>query len=99
MPEPRYFSMPSSVVGGTTFRCSALNCMPWVRSFCQEPVHSRYSPGVTEAAQPVTVTSSRCPETLTLSTQKPLSSLWKVTLSREPEILSTAFSAGDLSFI
>ena len=59
IPEPRYFSIPSSVVGGTTFRCCALNCIPWVRSLCHDPVHSRNSPGVMDAAQPVTVTRSR----------------------------------------
>ena len=35
MPEPRYFSMPSSVVGGVALRKAALNCSPWVRSLIQ----------------------------------------------------------------
>ena len=30
MPEPRYFSMPSAVVGGVVLRKSALNCSPCV---------------------------------------------------------------------
>ena len=28
MPEPRYFSIPSAVVGGVVLRKSALNCSP-----------------------------------------------------------------------
>ena len=99
MPLPRYFTIPSRVVGCTTCSCAALNCMPWVRSLCQEPAHSRNAPGVTEAAWPVTVTSSRCPATFTRSTQKPVSSLWKVTRSREPESLSTGLSVKLLCFM
>ena len=29
IPEPRYFSMPSVVMGGTVFRNRARNCTPW----------------------------------------------------------------------
>src|ERR1700730_9919588 len=32
IPEPRYFSIPSVVVGGIVFRNRARNCTPWVRS-------------------------------------------------------------------
>jgi hypothetical protein len=45
---------------------------------------------VTEGSDPTTVVSSRCPLVLTRSTQKPLSSLWKVTRSMTPEISSVA---------
>jgi hypothetical protein len=38
MPEPRYFSIRSSVVGGAARRKLALNCGPWVRSLTQVPV-------------------------------------------------------------
>jgi hypothetical protein len=44
MPEPRYFSMPSSVVGGAARRKAALNCRPWMRSVTQEPVAWTNSP-------------------------------------------------------
>ncbi len=56
------------------------------------PMHSTYSPGVIEAALPITVTSSKWPLTLTLSTQNPDSSLWKVTRSTEPVSLSVGAS-------
>ena len=45
---------------------------------------------VTEGSDPTTVVSSRCPLVLTRSTQKPLSSLCKVTRSMTPEISSVA---------
>ena len=64
-----------------------------MRSLCQVPTHSTYSPGVMEAAEPITVTSSRRPLTLTRRTQKPDSSLWKVTRSTEPERRSIWLSA------
>jgi hypothetical protein len=38
MPEPRYFSMPSVVVGGIALRNEALNWTPCVRSFCHAPL-------------------------------------------------------------
>ena len=41
-------------------------------------------------SDPMTVVSSRCPRALTRRTQKPLSSLWKVTRSISPEISSVA---------
>src|SRR5881409_2023253 len=43
-----------------------------------------YSPGVMVGAVPTTVTRSRWPRTFTRSTQKPVSSLWKVTRSTAP---------------
>lgn len=63
-----------------------------MRSLCQMPMHSTYSPGVIEAADPMTVIRSRCPFTLTRRTQKPDSSLWKVTRSTEPESRSVGVS-------
>src|SRR4051794_32759224 len=84
MPEPRYFSMPSSVVGAVAFRKAALNCRPWVRSLTQDPEALTNSPAEIRAAWPTTVTGSRCPRTLTRSTQKPVSALWKVTRSTSP---------------
>ena len=38
IPEPRYFSMPSTVVGAVALRKEALNWTPWVRSLIQEPL-------------------------------------------------------------
>src|SRR4051812_17405128 len=84
MPEPRYFSIPSSVVGGAALRNVALNCRPWVRSLAHVPLAWTNSPALIEAAAPTTVTSSRWPRTLTRSTQKPVSGLWKVTRSTRP---------------
>jgi hypothetical protein len=42
------------------------------------PVAVIHSPAEMVAAWPMTVTRSRCPRALVRSTQKPLSSLWKV---------------------
>ena len=48
----------------------------------------------------MTVVSSRCPRALTRRTQKPLSSLWKVTRSITPEISSVAgLRSGIAAFI
>jgi hypothetical protein len=53
-----------------------------------EPSAASYSPAVTEGNDPTTVVSLRCPLVFTRRTQKPLSSLWKVTRSMTPEISS-----------
>ena len=84
-PDPRYFSIPSAVVGGVARRKSALNWRPWLRSLTQTPAAWTNSPALIEAAWPTTVTRSRCPRTFTRSTQKPVSGLWKVTRSTRPE--------------
>ena len=47
IPEPRYFSMPSRVVGGAARRKAALNCSPWVRSLIQMPLAVIHSPAET----------------------------------------------------
>ena len=44
IPEPRYFSMPSVVVGGMALRNEALNWTPCVRSFTQVPLACTNSP-------------------------------------------------------
>ena len=55
---------------------------------------------VTEGSDPTTVVSSRCPRVFTRRTQKPLSSLWKVTRSITPEISSVAgLRSGTAAFI
>src|SRR5207244_4028700 len=95
MPEPRYFSIPSRVLGGTTRSAWVLNCRPCVRSVTHPPCPSIYSPGVMVAAVPTTVTRSRCPRTLTRRTQKPVSSLWKVTRSTAPVSCSVGWVLGD----
>lgn len=84
--------MPSSVVGGAALRKVALNCRPCVRSLTQVPLAWTNAPALIAAAAPTRVTSSRCPRRLTLSTQKPLSGLWKVTRSTSPA--STSRSGG-----
>src|SRR5712691_3310218 len=91
-PDPKYRSIPSSVLGGTTRRCIVLNCKPCVRSVTHQPTLSIYSPGEMVGAVPTTVTRSRCPRTLTRSTQKPVSSLWNVTRSTLPARCSRGVS-------
>ena len=76
MPEPRYFSMPSIVVGWVVVRCDALNCSPCSRSLTHHPVALMNSPALTMAAWPTTAMRSRCPRALTRRTQKPFSALW-----------------------
>ena len=89
-PLPRYRSIPSAVVGGTVFMVVALNCSPCSLSLTHQPSALSHSPAVTEGSDPTTVVSSRCPRAFTRRTQKPLSSLWKVTRSIRPEISSVA---------
>src|SRR5918998_1872783 len=96
MPEPRYFSIPSSVVGAAAFRKAALNCRPWVRSLIQTPEALTNSPAETRAAWPTTVARSRCPRTFTRSTQNPVSALWKVTRSTKPDRTSVEGAAAAL---
>src|ERR1017187_3434313 len=99
-PLPRYRSTPSAVVGGTVFIMVALNCSPCSRSLTQHPSATSHSPAVTEGSDPTIVVSSRCPFVLTRSTQKPLSSLWKVTRSMTPEISAvTTLRSGIAAFI
>src|SRR5918997_335363 len=93
MPEPRYLSMPSSVVGAVAFRNDARNCGPWVRLFTHAPEALTNSPAEISAAWPTAVTKSLCPRTLTRSTQKPVSALWKVTRSTSPARASVAGGA------
>src|SRR5580704_18395102 len=84
MPEPRYFSIPSTVVGAVAFRNEALNWTPCVRSLIQDPLAWTNSPAEIIAAWPTRVMRSRWPRALIRSTQKPLSELWKVTRSTSP---------------
>src|SRR5271169_3803247 len=90
MPDARYRSIPSSVVGGLVFRKDARNCWPWVRSFTQLPLIWMNSPALISAARPTTVTRSRWPRALTRSTQNPFSGLWNVTRSTRPARASLA---------
>src|SRR5271165_111676 len=84
-PLARYFSIPSRDVGGLHLRNVALNCSPCSLSCTQLPRAVIHSPALTLARAPTTVTSSRCPFTFTRSTANPVSSLWKVTRSINPE--------------
>jgi hypothetical protein len=61
MPEPRYFSIPSIVVGAAALRNEALNWTPRVRSFIQLPLAWTNSPAAIIAAWPRTVIRSRWP--------------------------------------
>src|ERR1017187_7770888 len=90
----------SAVGGGTVFMVVALNCSPCSRSLTHQPSALSHSPAVTEGSDPTTVVSSRCPRAFTRRTQKPLSSLWKVTRSIRPEISSVAgLRSGIAAFI
>ena len=75
IPELRYFSIPSIVVGAAILRKEALNWTPWVRSFTQAPLAWTNSPAEIIAAWPSTVIRSRWPRAFTRSTQNPFSSL------------------------
>src|SRR6516162_4895225 len=84
-PLARYFSIPSRDVGGLHLRNVALNCSPCSLSCTQLPCVVIHSPALTFARTPTTVTSSRWPFTFTRSTANPVSSLWKVMRSINPE--------------
>src|SRR6267142_5939620 len=88
MPLPRYFSIPSRLVGAVLLRVSALNCSPNSRSRIQWPSAVSHSPALTDGNDPTTAMGSRWPLTFTLRTAKPFSSLKKVTRSIRPERLS-----------
>jgi hypothetical protein len=78
----------------------ALNCSPCSLSLTHQPSATSQFPAVTEGSDPITVVSSRCPRAFTRSTQKPLSSLWKVTRSITPEISSAVgLRSGIAAFI
>ena len=99
-PLPRYRSIPSAVVGGTVFMVVALNCSPCSLSLTHQPSALSHSPALTDGSDPMIVVSSRCPRAFTRRTQKPLSSLWKVTRSISPEISSVAgLRSGIAAFI
>src|ERR1700722_13721901 len=87
-PLARYFSIPSRDVGGLQLRSVALNCNPCSLSCIHWPWAVIHSPSLTFARVPTTVTSSRRPVTFTRRTANPVSSLWKVTRSINPEIPS-----------
>jgi hypothetical protein len=76
--------MPSIDEGAEVFRNRARYCRPWVRSLVQSPEAVTHSPAEIIAAWPTVVTRSRWPRALRRRTQKPLSGLWKVTLSTRP---------------
>src|ERR1039457_866187 len=88
MPPPKYFWMPSLVVGAALLSNSARNWRPKSRSRTHRPSAVTHSPGLAAGNDPTTVTSSRWPLALTLSTAKPFSSLKKVTRSIRPDRLS-----------
>src|SRR5216684_7823895 len=94
MPDARYFSMPSTVLGADVRRKRALNCWPWVRSFTHSPDAVIHSPAAIVAACPTTVTRSRCPRTFARRTQNPFSALWKVTRSTRPASTSWVDDTG-----
>src|SRR5215468_6528134 len=67
MPEPKYFSMPSTVVGAVALRNEALNWTPSVLSLTQPPLAWTNSPAEIIAACPTRVMRSRWPRALTRS--------------------------------
>ena len=84
--------MPSSVLGGTTLRIWARNCRPKLGLVCHRPTARTTSPGVTCGHSPTTAAGSRWSASLTRSTQKPVSGLWKTTRSTSPDRVSAAAS-------
>ena len=94
MPPPRYFWMPSFVFGAALLSNSARNWRPKSRSRTHRPSAVTHSPALTAGSEPTTVTSSRCPLALTLSTAKPFSSLKNVTRSIRPDRLSGGAGGG-----
>ena len=68
--------MPSVDDGAELRRKCALNWWPWVRWLTHCPDAVIHSPAETAAARPTTVTRSRWPLALTLSTQNPLFGSW-----------------------
>src|SRR5215813_14867263 len=88
--------MPWIDEGGTTCRKLARNWRPCSRCCCHCPLAWMCSPACTSAAEPSTVTRSRCPRTLTRSTQKPVSALWNVTRSTRPDSGSRLWSPAAL---
>src|SRR6201987_1110322 len=90
IPEPRYFSMPSTVVGAVALRNEALNWTPWVRSLTQSPLACTNPPAEIIAAWPTRVMRSRWPRALTRRTQKPFSELWNVTVDQPRQDLHRA---------
>src|SRR3954452_1255850 len=97
MPEPRYFSIPSRVVGGAERRKAALNWRPWTRSLTQVPLAWTNSPAPIAAAAPTRVTRSRWPRAFTRRTQKPVSGLWNVTRSTSPASASRSGGAAPVA--
>ena len=87
-PPARYLSTPSLLFGGTAFKTLALNWSPCSLSRTHQPSAVSHSPALTDGYETRTVISSRCPRTFTRSTENPLSSLKKVTLSTSPAISS-----------
>ena len=81
--------MPSREVGAWQRTSVARSCIPWSRLRSHRPSAVIHSPGETAATTPTTGTRSRRPFTFTLSTAKPVSSLWKVTRSTRPDSPST----------
>src|SRR5664279_3392297 len=68
IPEPRYFSTPSTELGADVLRNRALNCWPCVRSLVHSPDAVIHSPAEMMAACPTTVTISRWPRAFALRT-------------------------------
>ncbi len=91
-PDPRYLSIPSAVFGLDVRASEALNCCPCLGSMTHSPSASIHSPSVTLGRTAIIVIWSRLPPDLTLSTEKPVSSLWKVTFSTRPDTRPSAFS-------
>src|SRR5215469_14998184 len=71
--------MKSPLMGAQRFGELHVFLVPHPPAFGSQPL-----PAVTEGKEPTTVMSSRCPLAFTRRTQKPLSSLWKVTRQSNP---------------
>jgi hypothetical protein len=83
IPEPRYFSMPSSDIGAEAFKNFAIYRSPWLRSDpfarCGDLLAGRDHRGIPYHRDQFAVAAHLDPQT-----QKPFSSLWYVTRSIRP---------------
>ena len=92
MPEPRYFSIPASVVGASSDTLVARSCSPWMRSTSMIPRARMREPAETRGNVPMTVSRSLRPGMLTFTIRKPVSTFSNVTSATSPSI-ATSFDS------
>jgi hypothetical protein len=92
-PEPRYFSIPTSVSGTSSVTLVARSCSPWLRSTSRTPRARTREPTATCGNVPTIVSWPRRPGTATLTTRKPFSRFSNVMRSTSPSIAISCGSA------